>query len=146
MQSPCSKINQYHNSNNDIRQFIAAKTVLTKIKRDAITSLPETFFLTFPDNLWNLWFVDVQFWFWTKQQTLQGKLRDDLTEIIRRASALSSLEEGKEVSSLWSHSVHSFPLPALCNGQFQPVLSSCERWMDLTKKRITGGEAEWFSD
>ena len=81
--------------------------MLTKIKRGVITSLPETFFLTFPDNLWNLWFVDVQFWFWTEQQTLQGKLHDDLTEIIRRASALSSLEEGKEVSSLWSHSVRS---------------------------------------
>ena len=79
--------------------------MLTTIKRGAITSLPETFFLTFPDNLWNLWSVDVQFWFWTKQQTLQGKLHDELTEIIRKASVLFSPEEGKEVSSLWSHSM-----------------------------------------
>lgn len=85
--------------------YEAANTVLTRSKRGVITSLPETFFLTFPDNLWNLWSVDVQFWFWTEQQTLQRKLHDELTEIIRKASVLLSLEEGKEVSSLWSHSV-----------------------------------------
>lgn len=54
------KINYYHNSNMIFRQFIAAKRVLTKIKRSAITSLPETFFLTFTDNLRNLRSLDVQ--------------------------------------------------------------------------------------
>ena len=46
------KKNHYDNSNMILGSlYQAANKVLTTIKRGAITSLPETFFLTFPDNL-----------------------------------------------------------------------------------------------
>lgn len=61
MQSPCSKIHHYRNSNAVLGQFVAARRMLTQVKRGAVTSLPETFFLTLSDNLGNLPSVHVQF-------------------------------------------------------------------------------------
>lgn len=45
MQSLCSKISHYHDSNTVLGQFIAAHTVLTEVERDAIYLSSRNFLL-----------------------------------------------------------------------------------------------------